>query len=57
MCESENEFLKLIASLIVQVILNENKDSNRICADQQKRPVSVLPRCAGEPDQGILPKE
>lgn len=55
MCESEEDLLKLIASLIVQVILNENEDSHRICPDQQKGPVNVLPRCTGEPDQGILP--
>lgn len=54
MCENEEEFLKLIASLIVQVILNQNEDSHRVYADQQKGSVGVLPRCAGEPDQGLL---
>jgi hypothetical protein len=31
---SENDFLQLIASLIVQVVLNQNDECNRLCTHQ-----------------------
>jgi hypothetical protein len=52
--QKEEELLQLVATLIVQIILKESDECDRLRADQQKGPVGVFPTGPGSEDQGIL---
>jgi len=52
--QKEEELLQLVATLIVQIILKESDECDRLRADQQKGPVGVLSAGPGSEDQRIL---
>jgi len=55
--EKEERMLRLVASLIVQIVLNQSYERDRICQDQQEGSVGVLPAGSGSQDTGVLHKE
>jgi hypothetical protein len=55
--EKEEKMLRLVASLIVQIVLNKSYERDRLCQDQQEGSVGVLPAGPGSQDKGVLHKE
>ena len=55
--EKEERMLRLVASLIVQIVLNQSYERDRVCQDQQEGSVGVLPTGPGSQDKGVLHKE
>jgi hypothetical protein len=55
--EKEDELLRLVASLIVQIILNQEDERNRLYTDQREGSVDLFPSVPGTEDKGVLRSE